>query len=70
MGQKVNPTGIRLGIVKDHTSVWYAERGTYADKLNNDLEVRRFIEERLTPWPDEHPTEAGRTAPARPGIGG
>ena len=25
MGQKVHPTGIRLGIVKDHTSVWYAE---------------------------------------------
>jgi small subunit ribosomal protein S3 len=47
MGQKVNPTGIRLGIVKDHTSVWYAERGAYADKLNNDLEVRRFLEERL-----------------------
>ena len=29
MGQKVNPTGIRLGIVKDHASVWYAERGMH-----------------------------------------
>ncbi|TFH87118.1 30S ribosomal protein S3 [Billgrantia azerbaijanica] len=47
MGQKVNPTGIRLGIVKDHTSVWYAESDAYADRLNNDLEVRRFLEERL-----------------------
>ncbi|KAA0013222.1 MULTISPECIES: 30S ribosomal protein S3 [Billgrantia] len=47
MGQKVNPTGIRLGIVKDHSSVWYAEGDAYADKLNNDLEVRRFLEERL-----------------------
>ena len=48
MGQKVNPTGIRLGIVKDHASVWYAERGAYADKLNNDLEVwPSFLEERL-----------------------
>ena len=47
MGQKVNPTGIRLGIVKDHASVWYAERGAYADKLNNDLEVRSFLDERL-----------------------
>ncbi|GED23333.1 30S ribosomal protein S3 [Halomonas sabkhae] len=47
MGQKVNPTGIRLGIVKDHTSVWYAERGAYAEKLVNDLEVRRFLEKRL-----------------------
>jgi small subunit ribosomal protein S3 len=26
MGQKVHPTGIRLGVVKDHTSVWYASR--------------------------------------------
>ncbi|MHC9037672.1 KH domain-containing protein, partial [Cobetia marina] len=47
MGQKVNPTGFRLGIVKDHTSVWYAEGATYADKLNNDLQVRGFLEERL-----------------------
>lgn len=47
MGQKVNPVGIRLGIVKDHSSVWYAERGAYADKLNNDLQVRKFIEDRL-----------------------
>ncbi|MCM2973646.1 MULTISPECIES: 30S ribosomal protein S3 [Larsenimonas] len=47
MGQKVNPIGIRLGIVKDHTSVWYAEGGAYADKLNNDLQVRRFLEDRL-----------------------
>ncbi|MCM2132148.1 30S ribosomal protein S3 [Larsenimonas rhizosphaerae] len=47
MGQKVNPIGIRLGIVKDHTSVWFAEGGAYADKLNNDLKVRRFLEERL-----------------------
>ncbi|WP_148255274.1 30S ribosomal protein S3 [Aidingimonas lacisalsi] len=47
MGQKVNPTGIRLGIVKDHRSVWYAEGDSYADKLNSDLEVRRFIAERL-----------------------
>ncbi len=47
MGQKVNPTGIRLGIVKEHTSTWYAEGSAYADKLNNDLKVRSFLEERL-----------------------
>ena len=40
MGQKVHPTGIRLGIVKEHTSVWYAEGAEYADKLNADLKVR------------------------------
>ncbi len=40
MGQKVHPVGIRLGIVKDHTSVWYADGRTYADYLNADLKVR------------------------------
>ena len=40
MGQKVHPVGIRLGIVKDHTSVWYADGKTYADYLFADLKVR------------------------------
>jgi small subunit ribosomal protein S3 len=40
MGQKVHPTGIRLGIVKDHNSVWYADRKNYAKQLVTDLEVR------------------------------
>ena len=40
MGQKVHPIGIRLGIVKQHTSVWYAEGRTYADYLKTDLKVR------------------------------
>jgi small subunit ribosomal protein S3 len=37
MGQKVHPTGIRLGIVKDWTSTWYANTDKYADYLNMDL---------------------------------
>ena len=41
MGQKVHPTGIRLGIVKDHSSVWYAGGRDYADKLNQDLAVQK-----------------------------
>ena len=36
MGQKVHPTGIRLGVVKDHNSVWYADSKTYAKNLIND----------------------------------
>ena len=32
MGQKVHPNGMRLGIVKTHTSVWYAGQKDYADK--------------------------------------
>jgi small subunit ribosomal protein S3 len=47
MGQKVHPTGIRLGIVKDWTSKWYANSNDYADLLNRDLEVRGFLKKRL-----------------------
>lgn len=47
MGQKVHPTGIRLGIVKKHTSVWYAEGTEYADNLLVDLKVREFVKKRL-----------------------
>jgi small subunit ribosomal protein S3 len=47
MGQKVHPTGIRLGIVKDHTSVWYADKNEYAQKLLNDLQVREYLEGQL-----------------------
>ncbi len=43
MGQKVHPTGIRLGIVKDHNSIWYASGQEYADNLLNDLQVREYI---------------------------
>lgn len=48
MGQKVHPIGIRLGIVKDHTSVWYADKKTYAEYLLNDLKVRTYLRERLS----------------------
>ncbi|MCG7895517.1 MAG: 30S ribosomal protein S3 [Candidatus Thiodiazotropha taylori] len=48
MGQKVHPTGIRLGIVKDWTSKWYADSKEYATLLNNDLEVRDYLKKRLS----------------------
>lgn len=47
MGQKVHPTGIRLGIVKDWTSKWYADSKDFADTLNMDLKVRDFIKKKL-----------------------
>jgi small subunit ribosomal protein S3 len=47
MGQKVHPTGIRLGIVKDWTSTWYADSKNYADLLNTDLDVREFLRKKL-----------------------
>jgi len=47
MGQKVHPTGFRLGIVKDHTSIWYADGPAYADKLHIDMKVRAYLLKRL-----------------------
>ncbi|MCG6936353.1 MAG: 30S ribosomal protein S3 [Proteobacteria bacterium] len=47
MGQKVHPTGIRLGIVKDFTSKWYANSKDYADMLYSDLSVRHFLKKKL-----------------------
>jgi small subunit ribosomal protein S3 len=47
MGQKVHPTGIRLGIVKKHTSTWYASGENYANRLYSDLKAREYIEEQL-----------------------
>ena len=47
MGQKVHPTGIRLGIVTDWTSKWYADSARYADYLYTDLKVRKFLKKKL-----------------------
>jgi small subunit ribosomal protein S3 len=47
MGQKVHPTGIRLGIVKDFSSKWYANSKDYANFLNSDLEARAFLKKKL-----------------------
>lgn len=43
MGQKVNPVGIRLGIVRDWTSTWYADSKKYADYLNSDIKLRNYL---------------------------
>src|SRR5690554_4535678 len=47
MGQKVHPTGIRLGIVKKHTSVWYAGGKNYSKYLLEDMEVRALVKKKL-----------------------
>ena len=47
MGQKVNPIGIRLGISRDHNSVWFAEKDKYREILFNDFEVREFLKKEL-----------------------
>ena len=75
MGQKVHPVGMRLGIVKDWSSTWYAGRRDYADYLNTDLEVRDYIRRRLAHASVSHiqirrPARNARIVvhTARPGI--
>ncbi|MGY6215635.1 30S ribosomal protein S3 [Methylolobus aquaticus] len=47
MGQKVHPTGIRLGYIKDWTSRWYANSKNYSQFLSQDLRVREFLKRKL-----------------------
>ncbi len=46
MGQKVSPTGFRLGITEEWRSRWYADKN-YAETLENDLAIRKFLEKHL-----------------------
>ncbi len=47
MGQKVHPIGIRLGIVKDWSSTWYADSRTFPEYIRSDYEVRSYIKKKL-----------------------
>ena len=47
MGQKVHPVGIRLGVIKSHNSVWYADKNDYSEYLKDDLEVRAYLRKKL-----------------------
>ena len=46
MGQKVNPHGLRVGVIKDWDSKWYAEKD-FADNLVEDYNIRKFLKKRL-----------------------
>ncbi|SDI07035.1 SSU ribosomal protein S3P [Alteribacillus persepolensis] len=46
MGQKVNPVGLRIGVIRDWDSKWYAEKN-YADLLHEDVKIREYLENRL-----------------------
>lgn len=47
MGQKVHPTGMRIGIIKSWTSTWYADTKNYAAYLQADLQVRDYLRKKL-----------------------
>ena len=75
MGQKVHPTGIRLGISTDWNSKWYASSKEYPDLLNADIKVREFLKKKLAAAnvsriQIERPTRAAVITihTARPGV--
>lgn len=51
MGQKVNPTGFRVGITEDWKSRWYAPKAAYGNFLVEDFKVRQFIDRKLNRRP-------------------
>lgn len=46
MGQKVHPVGLRVGVIRDWESKWYADKD-YANLLHEDIKVREYIAKRL-----------------------
>ena len=47
MGQKVQPNGFRLGIIRDWNARWYAGKREYARNLAEDMDIRKYLKERL-----------------------
>ena len=49
MGQKINPTGLRIGVIKNWESRWYAAPNKFGDTLVEDYELREYLLEKLAP---------------------
>lgn len=47
MGQKVHPTGFRIGVIKPWLSNWYASKNNYAELLDEDNKIRKYIKKKL-----------------------
>lgn len=47
MGQKVNPHGLRVGIIKDWSSTWYSSKKEFSDNLVEDYKIRKFLKNLL-----------------------
>jgi hypothetical protein len=65
MGQKVNPTGLRLGINRTWDSRWYAKRGEYGRLLHEDIRIRKALMDDLKQQRCRRSSSSGRTR--RPG---
>ncbi|CAK1243648.1 30S ribosomal protein S3 [Fructobacillus fructosus] len=48
MGQKINPTGFRVGVIRDWDAKWFANKADFSNQLLEDLRIRKYIEEHLT----------------------
>ena len=75
MGQKINPIGLRVGINKTWDSRWFSARGEYAERLHEDLQIRKYIKKQLgsagiSRIVIERPTKKARITihTARPGV--
>ena len=49
MGRKINPTGLRIGVIKNWESRWYANKSTFGDTLVEDYNLREYLLETLAP---------------------
>ncbi|MEG1835000.1 MAG: 30S ribosomal protein S3 [Oscillospiraceae bacterium] len=49
MGQKINPTGLRVGVIKDWESRWYSDKKNFGDTLVSDYELREYLLKTLAP---------------------
>ena len=47
MGQKVHPNGIRVGVIRDWNSKWYADSKNYSDYLVEDYKIRKYVKQKL-----------------------
>ena len=47
MGQKVNPHGLRVGVIKNWDSRWFADKSTFGDTLVEDFNIRKFVMKEL-----------------------
>lgn len=47
MGQKINPHGLRVGVIKDWDSKWYANKENFSELLLEDYEIRKYIKEKM-----------------------
>lgn len=66
MGQKIHPFGFRLGVIQNWSSIWYAGKD-YVELLHKDLEVRKYVKQRLENDPDNPKAEVAKVDIERAG---